>query len=295
MSIRSHVKRNARNALSGNIGKGFASIGLTAGIYVFFALLERFIYFVLQLPLFKEGQTGFLLGSSHTLNYEPLAMLVTGVIFVLYTFVTTPLSFGMQKWTYCLAREQKTNLMGIFDFYRSYSTFFKSYILKFHLFIRKAGWTLLSFLPAFLLTWLLVDVFEFGNSSISIMEFVLLLLTLVSYIIGILFTILANTRYFVAEYLWIENPSMRIMDVCQGSIQVMKGNRSALFTLHLTFMPLYLLNILVLPIFFTLPYMGVIKGIYANYYIEKSGYSLKQATTEITRQKGGGFLNGQLP
>jgi len=53
------------------------------------------------------------------------------------------------------------------------------------------------------------------------------------------------------------------------SVLIMKGHRSEIFSVILSFIPYYIVNILWLPSFATIPHMNMVYAIYAKYFIER--------------------------
>ena len=49
----------------------------------------------------------------------------------------------------------------------------------------------------------------------------------------------------------------------------MKGHKSEIFSVILSFLPYYIVNMLWLPAFITLPHMNTVYAIYAKYFIER--------------------------
>ncbi len=53
------------------------------------------------------------------------------------------------------------------------------------------------------------------------------------------------------------------------SVLIMKGHKAELFSVILSFLPYYIINLLWLPAFITLPHMNTVYAIYAKCFIER--------------------------
>ena len=76
---------------------------------------------------------------------------------------------------------------------------------------------------------------------------------------GIVLSVVLNSRYFPAQYLYVtsDEESRQAKDFIMLSVAIMKGNKKKYLLLLLSFLPWLALTFFILPGLYTVPYMAV--------------------------------------
>lgn len=265
MTIQTHVKRNAKNALTGKYITGMAIVILGLSAYAFLSLMEQVIYTFFN---WSGIITRTVDGSMQVNTDLPVIVVTFGILLAGY-MVTTPLFYGYKLWAYTIAEGNKASMLTALYFFQKLSYLFKTLYMRIAVNLRITCWWILCNLPALLSTWALFAVYGLGRGTIYLFHVGLIFLTVALYIVGSAFTAFVSARYFLVPYLYYENVEIGIHTLIKTSRKYMDGYKTQIFILHLSFLHVYILNLLIIPKIFTTPYVEVTKGIFAKYYIER--------------------------
>lgn len=120
--------------------------------------------------------------------------------------------------------------------------------------------TFLKFVTVFILTFpstLIINVtviLAFSGGIEAIIFISLLIGGITLLLTGVMFAFTLNQRYFLAEYLYINNPRLSVIQTIKRSKNLLEGHIFEVVKFKLSFVPVFLTNILIIPIFFTVPY-----------------------------------------
>ena len=114
----------------------------------------------------------------------------------------------------------------------------------------------------------LITYFAWAEQTIGV--YISLIATLVTFVAGLVFTLLFSFKYSQITYLYIDNPEMGVWEGFKESSRIMKGNIGRYLYMVLSFLPLHLLNMLTFGIgsFFLVPYMTSVQS---AFYMDVSG------------------------
>lgn len=270
MEFFSLLKENAKRALSGQWSPAIAIVLLIAGVGLLFSLFEMVCTIALDLPGFMDildtpqvffddvmGQSGAVFGIS------TLTLLLSYVIL-------TPLKLGELSWYYEAGKHQQEGIASIFEYFGSVKLFLRSVLLNLAIGVRVALVGILLMLPASLC--FAAGTFLWQSDTDPLEKMLILGIYLggsVLLAVGLLLTLIYQKRYFVAPYLVASQHEMSIGKALKASIIATKGRQCSLVLFDLSFIGWYLLSLLVLPLLFVRPYLGVSRALYARYLIER--------------------------
>ena len=208
------------------------------------------------------------------LLYElKIPIIVTLISFLIFLIVVSPISLGVKKWFLICSDKNKnfeSNISCIFTFYKSTVSILKAALLKLVLTILTAFWGILFFSPSFIIFCIAVKNFCAGG-DISLITlcaitffFPFLMFSFVSFSIFI-------KRYSFAKYILADDISKSILSCIFDSVKLTQNFKCDLFLLELSFLPLKLLNVLIIPCFFSMPYICTCRSVYFK-YIQKLKY-----------------------
>lgn len=130
---------------------------------------------------------------------------------------------------------------------------FKAIMLCTSITIVKSITLFVSVLPSLTLTLTLLTLAFTGG--IEVYLFISLLSgVLILFLAGVIFTFIVNQRYFLAKYLLAENPKLGVIQVLKQSKNLMDGQIFRVVKFKLSFMPAFILYLLVFPIIFLHPH-----------------------------------------
>lgn len=278
MEFFSLLKENAKRALSGQWSPAIAIVLLIAGVGLLFSFFEMVCTIALDLPGFMDildtpkvffddvlGQSGAVLGVS------TLTLLLSYVIL-------TPLKLGELSWYYEAGKHQQEGIASIFEYFGSLKLFLRSVLLNLAIGVRVALVAILLTLPA--LICFVAGIYLWQGDTAPLEKMLTLGIFLggaVLLAVGVLLTLIYQKRYFVAPYLVASQHEMSIGKALKASVIATKGRQCSLVLFDLSFIGWYLLSVLVLPLLFVRPYLGVARGLYARFLIERL-YGMRPVT-----------------
>ncbi len=169
----------------------------------------------------------------------------SGILFFIKLLLAGPMTYGITKFSMNLVRDKSHKIENIFEGFKHFSgTFIMNIVLGIYSFL----WSLLLFIPFFAIVFVMVirefsktnmNFYSTGNdfSGWMIAIFILLIIVLTVALSMILF------RYAMTYYIYIDNPDMGAMEAIKESVSMMKGNKTRLLLLYLSFMLWYLLGL----------------------------------------------------
>lgn len=265
--LRKLLKKNAKELLAGVWGRPIALFLCFAACAVFFVLLEQTVVLLCGVSTLEQLLTPlFFYGRVAIVFWQFLFAAITAFVSFFLSFVVLiPLLQGTAAWYYGRASGEIPTVSSAFTWYTSFHRWMKTLGIYVLLTLKKLLITLLYLLPAILLYVLLsaMTVFELPA---GLYLFVTILAAGLA-VIGLLAARIACYRYFLVPYILADDPSVRIRTAFRSSVRIMARKKSELFALDLSFLPYYLLNILIVPMVGTVPYMSMTKALYAKQYI----------------------------
>ena len=265
--FRKQMKQKAKELLSGIWGRSIALLLALMAVSVFFSLLERTAVSLTGLSTLEQLFSPLLLYGSVTISMRPLLFaigLFVGSLFLSFLF-GTPLRQGSVMWYYGRASGEIYPVFKAFSWYASLKKWLKALVVYFLLFLKTALWTALFLLPAVAVYFAYcVSVIYQAAAWQSFLLFVLSAGLLLG---GLIASLIICYRYFLVPYILADDPRIHIRTLFRSSVGIMKGKKAELFALDLSFLPYYILNLLVVPMLGTLPYINMTKALYAKRYI----------------------------
>lgn len=225
----SQIKKEAGKILSGNIKKSalfiLFPVVLTGVFTVFPVLINAYI---------TEPITGILLAGSATVIYVLLRRVIR--LSSLAWFVFIKKKNRLVKSLYWMSPKRAMKFVG----------------MRLSLFIRKAGWSFAFLFPGIftILTFCILAYdsgFEFNLFLCGIIGGAVMLFT------GLAFRFVILQRYFMAEYLLVSDPKIKVRDAVSQSKEIMNGRLKKTAFFKLSFVPWFVLCAGILPVFYVWP------------------------------------------
>lgn len=291
MSFFATLKRNGKQALSGNwnaaVGTGalVALIGLVLTALEY-AAVRLFIVTPLQSNPTMEPQTFDLARLVRELFvYSRGELLLTAGFTLLGLLLLSPLRLGLTRWYYLLVQgTQRPRFGELFHFFENLRRYAKAVWLQVQLTCRAFFWgLLLFFLPCgifgisiwFLRTPGIDRATRSAASGGLVVSCAMLLLA------ALLLNILLN-KYALVAYLLCDNEQLGVGAAFRTSIRYTRGYRNVLLLFSLSFVGWFLLAPLTLLLLlgFLGPYHGASRLLLCRYLVEKNRLGEPQVTQE---------------
>ena len=269
--LNERIRRNTREMLRNSWGKAVALTVTVIAVTLLGAMLESVI----------GGLTGthglaalFVIyrGSISALTPARLAasMALTLGVGAAELMLLCPLLLGISEWFTGLSYGICENDMGVvFRHYRSSRRFFRAVWLYLNIAVRSWFYMALLLLPGSLMIGA-SELFTRGNPSsldriMAVMGMAMgICLLILGGITGWIFT----RRYSLAPYLVIRKDSLTARQAIQQSIQATRGFKTSYAWFQFSFAPWWLLSMLMLPLFYTVPYVWGCNALYARTLLE---------------------------
>ena len=271
MGIIKTAKKNALLSLRGKWGITIAITLLLQVVTALFAILRELFLTVFDV---KSGVLSFEYFNKSWTNFT--LMLVITLLIMLFTFlVQTPISLGAMRWFYKNAGGKTAGFYSVFSYMQTTGGYAKAIWFWFNLYVRLFAYGCLFLLPGTIIG--LVGLWGlYINGWAGPLDIVLVFTGIILFVIGFIGYYLVTLRYFLAPYYFFDNPDIKVRDIIKVTVQFSKTKTTELVKLTLSFIGWELLNLLVFPILFTLPYKHSTYAIVARVYIEQINQTNKE-------------------
>lgn len=295
MTLFKTLKRDARNALSGNWSGAVPGMLIYGGaafmLWFARAAALRFITVPTRPDPAFAGRYGFD-------NFFFARYLQTGVpenIFllgftVLSLLLMAPLMLGLIRWYRLLAYGGKPSLIELFHFFSSGRNYLRALWLHLNLTVRTYLWAAVFFaVPGAIFA---ASVLQINHSSVAgqtagALATVGIAFSAVLTLLAMIFYCAFINKYFLAFYLICEDDSLSVRQAIRSSAAFTRGSRFGLLWFTLSFTGWYLLCIVFFPVFYVFPYVNAAFAMYAKHLIEKKRNPLPAATREFNTERAG--------
>ena len=268
MNIRPIIKKNARESLKHHWGLAIGILLFLFAVNAVFLLLEQLFYYLLSMN--GTVEPALVVDLFRGQLRVTWSMALVTLTFALVSFVlTTPLMFGMTKWYFHQVGGERPSLLTLFTYFYSIRDLARSLALRVMLGVRVLLWGALFGLPSAVLAFGIEAAAGYGGSFALLAVLGLILLEAVVTVIMALLWFCWVQRYFLAEYLFVSRADMGLHAMIRESVRIMKGNRWDAAKLYLSYLPWYLLGLLVVPLLFTAPYLFAGTAINARVLLER--------------------------
>ncbi len=269
MGLSKTVKMNAKRALTGAWGSAIGVMVITLLPSIMINILETIIRTVSGVPEFMDYAATPSIAFDDMANVAVISTLISLMISALIFFVMTPLQQGCARWFYHRTGGEQEPVSGVFFYFESAKSYFRSLGLYFQIALRTFLWMLLPALPmAATITFLLFYKHQFGGNLPNAAYAVVVILMVIWAILLVALSVLISLRYFLAPYLLAEHPEQKASQCIKSGVRLVKGHKAELFGFMLSFIGWMLLCIFIIPIFYVMPYMQSSYAVYARYLIQ---------------------------
>lgn len=196
------------------------------------------------------------------------SILVLAVALLLDFIVLTPLLYGICLWFYSITKDLTCDISDVFLYFASPKMFFKSLFSRLLIKLMRLGYFILMFLPAAIMRIIKNSMIVFNIKSSALLLFTDILFYGFAFL-GAVFFFITILKYALVPFIMAEHKNISVFKAISISVKATKGNKLKLFTLILSFIPWFLFSILIIPLFYVIPYVGLSITLFARFAIEK--------------------------
>lgn len=272
--LRRKLKYNAKRALTKGWGSAIAILFLFLSVEILFSIVSTVSGYVMGV----NGVFDILNTPEIFLDDIPdislFAIAFNSILVVGYIILTVPLKIGQDFWYYNLTAGTTMDVTSIFVCFASVRRFFRALALQLNIYIRKLFWIIVLYALPTAAMFCGVFVLERDNSISSQEALIGTTLIFCSVTLYGLFTIIAYIifqKYFLAPY-YLYDDSISVRRAISLSINASKGEKTIIFLYHLSFIGWMLLNVFIVPMLYTAPYIQTSRAMYARYLIYRYDY-----------------------
>lgn len=202
------------------------------------------------------------ISEKYSLGYSVLrCVIILASGFSACVFYST-VSIGEEAW-YSGRLTGKKNGFKRFIYWFSFRNSFKAFRLRATVFLLKLFWSIVFLLPS-LLTFSVVFVTAFSGGIETYLFLSMTAGSIILLIIGLIFRFIVIQRYFLAEFILAENPHNQVIQTIKQSKNLIDGQIFTVVKFKLTFLPLALPCLFLIPLFFIYPHYKQSRSILAN-------------------------------
>ncbi len=258
------IRRDARRSLFSRWAKAAAGILFLAGIFAAFQLARGLIGWFL-------GTSGYALSwnrSTGTLTVDSTQLMLDGAVFLLSEWILCPLIIGYLGFIYQLTSGEEPALAAIFEPMQSVRGLLRSFLFGIVMQGMGALAAAVCCLPGGLVLWS-VGMLSGSSGMAALLRIALGLLGLALLILGLLLAAAVMTRFIAAPFILAYDDRSGVLAALRLSARATKGFRGELLTMVLSFLPLMLLCILLVPMLFVVPYMAASCALFSRFLLDR--------------------------
>ena len=255
------VRKDAARCLFRRWGKAAAGFLFLTGIWMLCSLLRTLIRqaaSVTGAPFALEGRT---------LVVNLPRIFVDGGLIFASAILFSPLVLGYIRFIYQLTTGREAPLMMIFDSLRSMRTLLWSMGSVITMWLGSMVILTVCLLPG-ALTLFSAGTFPGSDGKKAALRIAMLLLGGVLLIIGLLFAIALLVRFIAVPFI-LTDEHTGIFQAAALSWRATRREADGVFSLVISFLPLFLLCILLIPAIFVIPYFIASSGLYARVLLDR--------------------------
>jgi hypothetical protein len=237
------IKKQGKSFLKGNWYNAVILSAVTVVLMVALTALEGFI-----IAFDLTGEITFL-------NFQILTEItVTAVFGVVWLFLVSPLTIGEKRWYGHLCNSTSLKVTDVFYFYKSPKRYFKSVWICFRIFIQLFVYAILLLIVP--ITAFSFSYVSFGNSShlSQGLGIVSLFLGTGFLAVGIILFVKIYLGFSLSTYIFSMNEQYKTSKAISLSKKSVNKNEAKLIMFELSFLLFKITQLLIIPIFFVLPY-----------------------------------------
>jgi len=276
MRLRQTIKHNARLALSRHWCKASSIVMILLLFSVFVRTAETFALALFRVEGFIDVLSTPNISFDDIPNISPIAMAIASCCALFCFLIIEPIKLGAKSWYYQLTDGRDLPASEIFSFFFSVKRYFRALSFRVLLFIKQLFWAVIFLLiPAAAIIGGFVWEKRASRDIETLLSTGLKVSGTVSACLMFILLLIWLNRYYLAEYILVGMPSLSVRKAIKHSVTLTSGRLWEFAVLELSLIGWRILDALILPRLYTLPYISVVQSLYARYLSEL--YSREEA------------------
>ena len=258
--IRYQSKENGRAILKDNWAKAIAIFMILTTMVVGISVLESRYRQVFGIP--QEDSRGLL-------SMSLPSLIISAVFSVLMVLFTQPLNMGQKEWYWQLSGHQEVHVGDVFGWFGSLRLYLKSLWLWLNIYVRYLLWAVAFCAVPYAMVYVSAyGLFRHSTQPVLLATgMLLMILGLLLLFAAIFLLVYILMRYMLASYLMVEDNTRKVGAVIRDSVRYSRNYRGEMFRFYLSFIPWAMLCILIVPLFYVVPYFNASLSVFARHLI----------------------------
>lgn len=259
MSINRQIKKHTSQSLKGNRITAVCAVLIIFLLIASTIFIEKFVTDITNntpyVSVSLDKSIGIL---SDIPNISYNSFYITAMIIMVHIFIIKPLWMGFRKMTVRIVMGKDGDFGHLFYYFRNAKLYSKSILLDFYIFLRRTAVCVLFITPG-IIAIIFDQIFDYSGvltrfvingRSFSIVT----LMGIILFVLGMVIAWIYSTKYFLSVYFFICIPEMSVWKCVRQSIKYTRGQVSDLFGFKISFFPLMISSVIILPVFYLIPY-----------------------------------------
>lgn len=262
------IKNDAKRAVRFCGGRSASSAVIIALVYLLINIsLTVLLYFIsgaesLYQSIFSLAET------------TPAVLAVTGAVSLLWFLIMPALLLGHRKLHLSFAEGNDESINLLFDMFSSFGKFLGAAFFGISSAIRHGLVFAVAILPGGALFWFAENYIPHGNGTFLLLKIILFMFSSVITVLSVFLGLIFIQRWSLAGYYRaLGNGVQKSFSL---SAKATKGFYTGIISFKCSFIGWGILSLLVVPLFWTLPYYSLSMAIYAKYLMERYEHSLAE-------------------
>ena len=265
LTITKSIKKESKEFLKNNWTNAIAVCVIAIFFNLLLTTLEGFLIAISE--YFALGEK-----LSHIIHVIASNVIIEMIIAVscgfVWLFLISPLLIGKKRWYGNLSLKNPLPIKEIFHFFTSPKRYFKSVVISLFVFLQLTFYFIvLSIIPisSFALSNILMSNMSQTTQSFGIIAF---LLGCGFLLIAVIIMVKLCLDFSLATYVFAMNEDIKILKAIKLSKLSVNKKESILILFNLSFVHLFILSALIIPLFFILPYYNCAHIVIMNKLLE---------------------------
>lgn len=256
------VKSNGRRSLYNSWGKAVAISLMDSAVFLLFALVELVLSMIFE-------TAPIIVGNGVTL----VSVFLTFIITVGYFLIREPLNLGILRWYYGISEGVSEEIINIFSVFASVKQYFRSLCLEINVWGRKLIMACYYFVFPLLLFFVSSECLDSGDLYMSAdLSYIIgsagCLFSALAFVFAFILFLIHKQKFFLARYYLVVG-GLAPIEAIKKSKHASKNRLGEILLFKLSFMPLQLLRLLVIPSIYVKPYYNASAMIFARVLMEE--------------------------
>ena len=273
MKLRKLVKLNGKRSLYNNWGRAVAISLLDSAVFLLFALVELMLSMIFgTAPLTNMG------------NIPLISIFLTLIVTIGSFLIHEPLNLGILSWYYSISEGVSEEVINIFSVFANVKQYFRAISLELNIWGRKLIMAFMYFIIPSLLMVVSIKCLDSGDLYMQgELSYIIgssgCLFSALTFLFALVFFLIHKQKFFLARY-YVVISGLSPFEAIKKSKHASKNRLGEILMFKLSFLPLQLSRLLVIPTIYVKPYYEASAMIFARVLMEEHYRSTQLVVSE---------------